>query len=859
MGMRSWLWVAVAAAAASMATPAAHAAPADPLEASAVDARVRALFRHRNHNGRTLSLFRASSAFESSGRAPLLVRFVGQLSAERRAKYQALGVHFGRALSSGAVKLRADEGMLAAMVADGVVRRVSVDLPPPFVMLPLDQLRGEVDVAAGEATYRRLNAASLTGRGVVFGDMDSSIDPFHPALLKPLAPVPWVDFDGDGVLTPGVDGYDHDNSGTLEPHEVLRHLDGNASNLFGSMERIYGTADRGYNPGWDYLYLDLNGDGRRNVGIEVEGSETLPSMGEPVFAADDVDGGGLIVRPERLIPLGESKVLAINGVSAMYRRGENLASYPVAIGSDDANHATGVMSTAAGGQIGSSRFLGLAPEAEILVANTQDGSSLTTQLQWLVDEGADIVITELSYWGTEPSDGSSEFEQLIDSSVDGGIIVVSPAGNLGFSGKHAFANIPASSASTPYENELVFQDVPSSMFFSVTWREGGVSLAGTLEIPGDDVIDLSLEQAFASTSGGRNYSVTIGTTSKGAGYLIVGISTNNALPNMGTKLTLQSTSTQTAYAALYAIDNASGWSGGMNFLNADVAGCMNTPAFAEKTIALSAYALHVGDEWSPYPEAMGALRGFSGRGPDLWGDPGIDIASPDNPVAAAADGYNNGVADGVETTWREFGGTSGGGGVVAGVAALIKQANPDLTGMALRDAVLATAVSDANVLAGSEDEWGAGKLRLGLDLAPGGPPTVALAIPDNVPPEAEFELTAEVTDDGDVAAAQTRWDFDYDGTWDTDWQLGLTALHTMPAGADFIDVKVEVMDADGWTASALRRVPLGEPLPPIVPASADEEEDGCGCRVVGTKTADTRAWWLLLVAGALVRRRRLRV
>src|SRR5918912_727320 len=107
------------------------------------------------------------------------------------------------------------------------------------------------------------------------------VDPFHPALFAPLPPVPWFDADGDGVLTPEVDGIDSDESGSLSADEILHLLDGRAEGAGGVKKDIDGTADPGLNPGWDYLYLDTNGDGVRSVGSSVSGAESLPSMGQP--------------------------------------------------------------------------------------------------------------------------------------------------------------------------------------------------------------------------------------------------------------------------------------------------------------------------------------------------------------------------------------------------------------------------------------------------------------------------------------------------------------------------------------------------------------------------------------------------
>src|SRR5262249_40304672 len=145
--------------------------------------------------------------------------------------------------------------------------------------------------------------------------------------------------------------------------------------------------------------------------------------------------------------------------------------------------------------------------------------------------------------------------------------------------------------------------------------------------------------------------------------------------------------------------------------------------------------------------------------------------------------------------------------------------------------VLDAARTDAETKKGGKNLWGAGKLGIGPG-APGTPPTVTLS---GTAPGGEASLAAAITDDGDVTAAKSRGDFGYEGTWDIDWQAGLEATTTIEAGAPFLDVKVEVMDADGWLGAAVARIVPTEPeLPPkpkkTTPVASD---DGCGCHVPG--------------------------
>lgn len=838
--------VLVAAVGAPPAAIAQVLRPAEP-----VDGRVPLLFSARRLTGKTLRLFRSSPEFEATGLAPLLVRYHRAPTQAERATYARFGFTEGRALASGAVQVKASEAAFRAMSDDGVLAYTSVDLPPPIVLHPMDLARKEIGVFAGAPTFLAQNGAPLTGKGVVVGDLDTEVDVFHPALFRTLGPVAWVDVDGDGELTPGVDGVDLDGNGVIDPAEVVHLLNGTATSLFaglnatGRVTAIDGTGNPGFDPGWDYVYLDTNGDGRRNVGGDFAGAATAPAMSEPIFVADDVNRDGKLTVPERLIRLGDSKVRAVRSGDSVFTRGDNLSAYVPVAGGADPSHATAMDGAIVGGQPGSSRFLGVAPDAELVVAASQDRTSETAAVQWLADQGAHIILTEIGNFGIDPSDGSTELEMLMDTLAAQGIVFISPAGNLGHSNKHALATIPPAGAPAPYQNEIVFAPVSTEVFFSVTWREGAIKVGGRLEWPDGDAIDLGVDNENGLTTRQRQFVVAHGVTLKGAGYLTVALlaPATAPFPAVGMTLSLQTTSDAPATASLFMIDEAGGWNAGALFRKADEPGSICSPALASKTVAVSAYALHVGPEWSAFPESAGQLRQFSGIGPDLWGDPAVDIAAPDNPVAAAADVYDNGETSGKTVAWMESGGTSGAGSITAGLAALLKQANPTLSGDALRARLLDAARTDAQVQLGTPAEWGAGKLGLGIAAAAGAPPKVTIEAPAQAVPGQMIKLTAVVTDDGDPSKLTSRWDFGYDGTWDAGG-AGLFVETTMPADAVAFDVKVEVTDADGWTAAAVARIEVGAP-----PAG------GCGCQVPPGELIGS-GMLLALVPLAAARRRR---
>src|SRR5262249_47305018 len=146
--------------------------------------------------------------------------------------------------------------------------------------------------------------------------------------------------------------------------------------------------------------------------------------------------------------------------------------------------------------------------------------------------------------------------------------------------------------------------------------------------------------------------------------------------------------------------------GGANFEKGDVAGCMTSPAFSAESVKVSAYVLHKGAEYHPTQASPGDFRETSGRGPDLWGNRGIDLAAPDNPVAAMAETFNGSLPEGLHVNWKEASGTSGASANTAGMAALVVQANPGLSGAELRQNMLDSARVDEKVKAGTAEMWG---------------------------------------------------------------------------------------------------------------------------------------------------------
>lgn len=103
---------------------------------------------------------------------------------------------------------------------------------------------------------------------------------------------------------------------------------------------------------------------------------------------------------------------------------------------DGHGHGTHVASIVAGsGEASGGRFMGMAPQAYLLIAKVLDdsGNGMTSTVMagvdWAVAEGAQIINLSLGSLG--PSDGSDPLATICNAAVDTGVVVCVAAGNAG--------------------------------------------------------------------------------------------------------------------------------------------------------------------------------------------------------------------------------------------------------------------------------------------------------------------------------------------------------------------------------------------------------------------------------------------
>lgn len=692
----------------------------------------------------------------------------------------------------------------------------------------------------------------ITGAGVTVCDLDTGIDPFHPMMFRADGGYyAWVDVDGDGVFDPGVDAVEL-GAGNLV---TLRTLDVPIT-AYWSDDPIQGSGHPSFALGLDYLYADVNLSGAREKGPAAGFTESDVTYGEPLFVADDVDGDGLLEPGEKIVALGTSKIRAFRLGGAIFRRGENLIETPV---DPEFAHGMGATGIIAGGQPGFSRLVGVAPGAEIIMATGVEQASEFVMTDFCIDEGARVVLHEYAPWMGYHLDGSSMMEQTIDKTAEEGIAHINPAGNLSTSQKLYKRTIAAGSTTTiPIDVSEASPYAPFRLVgLSVLWREPGRSLDLTLTDPAGNTSALTEHTGVLQVPFGDHYLYAYRDDSSRGTVRVDAYVYGDAPIGLPPPLehgtwTLDVVDPLAPGGAdleliAYVLDDVSGWGKGIHFPeDASEDHLIGYPGTADLGLAVAAYTGH-----GFFSEATPGERApYSGRGRRIDGTHILSISAPDDPITS-------GVQSEHPVSYVVYGGTSGASPHVAGTAALLLSAEPELDGIQVRERIRFAAAVDASVGAVPNEDYGYGKLRsyetvFGESPAGGESPTIAIAPVESTPGE-KATVMIEVADADEPASdLAIDVDRDYDGTYDE--RLAGPSFEVTSATVGEQALSVRVVDSTGKTARALAWVSFKEgELPPeeVAPPSdeAPLEDDGCGCRVAGN--GDTWPSSLLALAWGL--------
>ncbi len=855
--MRSRFFSGLGLALAFLASP-SFAAPKVPVDPAVL----------QKARGGVIAAFDARPAADGSAtmlparaRVPVVVEFVGAPTNDDVAALLLAGAELERRHDGGPYGVR---NSVAATLSLSSLRRVAalprvarIELdgplfaPPP----PLDYTAREVQ-ATDVWNMRDDAGLSLTGHGVTVCDVDSGLDVFHPLLFRADAGYfGWIDEDGDGLFSPDVDSVDVD--GSVTKLAVLNV----PITYFWDPAPIQGSDDPSLQIGLDFLYADKNADGVRNYGRDAGFDDSTPALGEPLFAVDDVNKNGTLDVGEKLVRFGSSKVAVFRVDSKRYRRGENLSDAPR---DAEFSHGAGATSVIAGGARGLTKLVGMAPDADIVMAHDTQGDRQVTMTNFCVDEGARVVLHEYAPWVGYHLDGSSQMEQLIDDTSATGVSHINPAGNLSGASK---LYVSTFTGGTHDINIEAPDDYPGGAFHfigaTLLYRDATRDLLVTLEDPTGATLALPLPgEPFAYVDWGiglKLYAETIRSsrdTVQSTFYVYSASSNGPSIPTGTWTMHVSEPSPVAGDLTLiaYVQDDLSGWGQGIYFPdNVSEDHLVGWPGTADHGMGIAAYTGHGTLGGTPGDRAY-----YSGRGHRIDGALDLWISAPDDPTTA-------GLWPEYSVNYQTYGGTSGASPHVAGVAALLIQQDPSRTGDQVREAIKNGAVADSFTGAVPNDDYGYGKLRayrslFGQDPEPNAAPTLTIERATvDIGKDTPVALTVADADD-ELDSLTFEVDRDYDGAYEE--KLTTAALPVRFDAIGTYTMKLRVTDPGGKTAEALAVVdaiqPPPEPEPPGDPFAGLSPGGGGLCSASpGSHVRDISLWASVGLVGAAagVRRR----
>jgi hypothetical protein len=784
----------------------------------------------------------ASNVPRAPGTAAVVIVLEQAVTAVELARLEALGVAIerveNRALAFGrVVSATVDRAALArlrtARFVDRVLLAPAADRPALDRSRELLHLPGHgIENAARER---------LTGAGVVIADIDTLADVFHPDFFFADAGwYSWIDVNDDGAFTPGTDAVDLDADGVASPNETGRLF--RATPMLdptGSGEAPIRSPD--FEPALDWIYADENENDLRDEGPSSGFTDATPAFGEPLFVPDDVDGDGLLDPAERLVRLGTSKLrkVLVNVPGSrrhVFERGVDLSAirrnYTGGYyGYADALHGSAVVGILAGGvPLPSRRFVGIAPDAELLLGWTVGDP--TASALWSLGEAPDVMCFVIAAWSSLPLDGSDGLSAVIDEAAAAGIAPACGVGNIGGSRKHARLSLPA-------EGTIAFPfAVPEgTRQLTLTLHVRGAStVAPRVLVPGGASTEIDPRAPTGTLADGTRFALSFTHTDRDTAVLALTVSGDGVLTAGDWAIEVDGDGVDHDVHA-FLLDSESGTRLGAAFdpAIATDAGTVGLPAVADGCLRVGAMPSHLvseGEYFRGGPEGAGEVRAFSARGPRMDGELGVHVLAPDNPWAPAPAGelYPDEVGGAVAApgSYRVFSGTSGATPHAAGVLALLAQSG--VRGFDAHRAIREGA--DGAGLEVPNDDYGHGRLdaagALGRTIS-GSPPTISLSASAAAPGET-VTITATISDP-DGGALEVRWDEGYDGSWDGEYAATLARDLTQIAGG--ARLKARVRDPQGYVADAAILVALAPAIdagtPDAGPGPHSAEDGGCGC------------------------------
>lgn len=407
-------------------------------------------------------------------------------------------------------------------------------------------------------------------------------------------------------------------------------------------------------------------------------------------------------------------------------------------------HGTHVAAIAGGSGAGTN-FRGVAYEANLLfVTFLVDESAVLDAWEWMYQkaqaDGKRLVINMswgLYHFGT--MDGNSMLSQAISAYTNLGVVFVNSGGNNGNVNFHLKKN---------FNNDLLKSKIdfysygsnPNMWGQSIhAWGEPNNHFSNGIIVT-NSANSMLIESPFYSTLTTSSYIDTFLVT--GNDTIWYNISADAAHPlngkpqmrlrvkclNTGLKVLLKSTADSglVHYWNVTELSNDVGnWGmafsyAGSGTTSGDTDNGISEPSCADDVLSVAAYATQYQTAGGNF--VGGAIASFSSRGPRYDGVMKPDIAAPGVAIASAISSYTDAAYTSVGSVnfnnrtyhFAKFSGTSMSAPMVAGVAALILEANPYLSATQVKEIIMETARLDnytGQIPPTRSPIWGAGKIN----------------------------------------------------------------------------------------------------------------------------------------------------
>jgi len=604
---------------------------------------------------------------EGSSACTALMQFQSELSPQEIAMAESLGVDFLRRGTSVVHVGRVYSARVAGVDSLDSLREMGLVRASSGSKRFFPSLTSSVPAIGAPTVWENmnLNGTPIVGSGATVAVIDTGANWLHPSFWRTSSgPVKVIESDGKYYA-------DLDNDSVVDAAEgPINHID----------KQNPSTIDVAN----EYMYIDVQDNGYFDYGA---GDRWLGGI-------DANDDGVITLLSEDVVVLGEPKVAILydQATGLVYTRGTNLTSLALSVG-DSNGHGTHVASIIAGGQIGFTSMLGVAPDADLIIIKSPlDSEDILDGIYFAIMHGASIInMSFSSYLGF--LDGT-DLEDLAVSEafLKNKTLCTLAAGNLGSYSKHARFQVASGSSAGA---TLSVSSPPLYSFINLLWRSSDMDEHVILTPPAGDPIDLGsfesiLGPGFPISTPDLNAYVFADTSIRGTNRLIVQLGTSGHNWTSGTwGVSMSNPSGEPVWVDGYAWDNYWSWTYLRFTSQLDNTRTISSPGTADNGVAVSSYS-----------EASHSVSLSSSRGPRIDGAPKPEVTAPGTSILAAS---NN-----VQTLWASKDGTSMASPHVAGLLALIFQASGGATGVPLLTALMQGAGGYSAHHSPALSDWGYG-------------------------------------------------------------------------------------------------------------------------------------------------------